>query len=130
MTATTNKRCVKRGPKKFDKAGERANAALIREKMLVLLADNAMSVRELANALDYKMSTLRDYLSLMIDKKLIASTIIRGYGGASFAAVYHLVDEDGGAIESCGVFQKTLKVYPLNHVRDPLVAALFGSARA
>ena len=119
---------IKRGPKKCDRATERANADKLRARMIELLTVKSMTVKEMGEALDCKPSTLRDYLHRMTNDGLVQSVLVKGYCGAPTAALYSLgKGEPNTACDRSS--QKTLKVYPLNHVRDALVEALFGAAR-
>ena len=84
MTTTKTKRaCIKRGPKKYNREQERANAAKLKLKVLAMLQDCSHSVKEMAEALECKPSTLRDYLFRMSNEGLVSSVLEKGYGGGA-----------------------------------------------
>jgi predicted ArsR family transcriptional regulator len=123
-----NAPATKRGPKKTDRATERANATKLKLRLLDLLIGRAMSVKEMAEALDCNAKTLRDYLHRMTNEGLVVSVLVKGYCGAPTAAIYTLGAQSFD-VTGDRKSQRTRTTYPLHHVRDELHTALFGPAK-
>ena len=108
------------------RAKQRAAAEGFRARLLDLMTINGpMGAKQLAEQGLSKVSTVRDHLDWMLNKGLIESEKIhhgrKTEGGPVVTCMYRVAGDDMPSV------RRTVSVYPLNHARDPLVAALFGS---
>ena len=111
------------------RAEEMAIAAALKKEIVDLLTSESMSVGELSAVTGAKPTTVRDYLFRMAKAGQVTSVIKNGYKGSSTAAIYSL--GTGGATRGgCEKIHRPVRtIYPQNHVRDELVAFLFGPAK-
>jgi hypothetical protein len=89
-----------------------------------------MGSTELVALTGSKMNTIREYMSKLVNEGRALSELIANpvNGGRTVMAIYSVGD---GTIPQKGEVAKreTVTQYPLHHVRDSLVTALFGPAK-
>ena len=117
---------------KMSRDEQRQKAAMFRDLLIDLLNEHGpLKAAQLVALTGSKLSTVREYMSKLTHEGRAISTHVPapGNGGAGWVAMYSAGDGLAPLKGECAK-QRTLTKYPLHHVRDELVAALFGAARA
>jgi hypothetical protein len=112
---------------------DRAALAQLNDQILELLAQGQQSAEGLARVTGFSGSTIRARLSelRLIGKAHCVQDPSSKLGARFFwhaGAGEGVRTVDSPALSLATAYQVTLKVYPIENRRDPLVAALFGPA--
>ena len=109
----------------------RANAQAFRADLIAMLKERGqMGVSELVAATGAAADKIRSHMNRMTNEGRIEKQMIAGKAhsrGGTRVTVYRALDY--AEIDEDAPKRPRPKAYPLHHVRDSLVAALFGPAK-